>query len=151
MTQRESTDGIKIKTKELAKAASRIAELNNIIKKIYEDNISGKLNDELFAKFQEDYGSEHSSLMEKKMALEIEIEALKDKISNVQSFMELIETYGEITELTADIARRLIDRIMVHEAYSQYNDDERPKRGSRKNYTQKVQILLNCIGEYNPK
>ncbi|MCL2225554.1 MAG: DUF4368 domain-containing protein, partial [Defluviitaleaceae bacterium] len=73
------------------------------------------------------------------------------KISNVQSFMELIETYGEITELTADIARRLIDRIVVHEAYSQYNDDERPKRGSRKNYTQKVQILLNCIGEFNPK
>jgi len=124
--QQKSVDDAKAKTKELARTESRKVELNKIIKQLYEDNIRGKLCDDLFAKFQEDYGREHSELAEKTRILASELKALQSNPACNRNFAELID--AQMAELTADIARRFIDKIVVHE----------------KNITQNIEIFLNC-------
>ena len=46
----------------LAQSQKRIAELDVIIKRLYEDNISGKLSDERFIKLSRDYELEQTNL-----------------------------------------------------------------------------------------
>jgi hypothetical protein len=152
MSQRESDEAIKTKIKELTKAERRTNELDNIIKRLYEDNISGKLNDTLFAKFLHDYESEHSGLAEKMVLLKAGIEELQGKMADVQSFLSLAENHGEVVELTADVARRFIDRIVVHEVSIEEDTTEKTARGTfRQRRIQEVQVFINCIGEFSPE
>ena len=149
MTQRDSAEAIKIKISERAKLERRIAELDNIIKRLYEDNVSGKLKDEFFTKFLKDYETEHSGVSEKITLLTIEIEELQSKMANVQSFMRLVETHGDVTELTADVARRFIDKIVVHEVAIEEDTSVKTARGTfRQRRIQRVQVFINCIGEF---
>jgi len=149
MTQRESTDAIKLKTSELTKAERRIAELDNIIKRLYEDNINGKLNDNLFAKFQKDYEDEYSGLTEKVVVLGAGIEELQSKITDIQGFIKMAEECGEVTELTSDIARRFIDKIVVHESTTVTDAENLTTKGKpRQKRVQEVQVYINCIGEF---
>ena len=149
ITQRDCEDAIKLKSSELAKLERRVAELDNIIKRLYEDNISGKIKDEFFTKFLKDYETEQSALSDKKAPLLNEIEKLQDKTANVQSFVRLAKSYGEVTELTADVARRFIDKIVVHEAVIEEDTDSKKRRGRfQKKRTQEVHVFLNCIGEF---
>lgn len=149
MSQRDSIDSIKLKTSELAKAERRIAELDNIIKRTYEDNISGKLNDSLFAKFQKDYEDEYSLITEKAEILKADIEKLRGKMADIQSFMKLVEEHGDVTELTADVARRFIDKIVVHEATTILDTESKTQKGKpRQKRKQDVRVFINCIGEF---
>ena len=149
MNSQESADSIKTKSAELAKAERRIAELDNIIKRTFEANISGKLNDSLFAKFQKDYEDEYSLLMDKVELLNDEIEKLRGKMANIQSFIKLVETHGDVTELTADVARRFIDKIVVHEAVTVLDTENKTMKGKpRQMRKQNVRVFINCIGEF---
>ena len=150
MSRQESADSIKHKITELTKAERRIAELDNIIKRLYEDNINGKLNDSLFAKFQKDYEDEYPALMEKAELLRVEIMELQNKMADIQSFLKLAEEHSDVTELTADVARRFIDRIVVHEAMTGLDTENKTIKGKpRHKRVQDVQVYINCIGEYN--
>ena len=105
-----------------------------------------------FAKFQTDYSAERSDIVAKTAILEAEIEELQGKMANVQSFMELAENYGDVTELTADVARRFIDKIVVHEAVIE-EDIARGKLNGRyrQKRIQEVRVFINCIDEFVPK
>jgi hypothetical protein len=71
-----------------------------------------------------------------------EIDELKSKTTNLQSFMKLVERAGEITELTDEIARAFIERVEVHEA--------KIKEGSvRVKESQEVEIYLSYIGKFD--
>ena len=152
MTSKESEGAIKAKMSELRKVESRLVELDNIIKRSYEDNIRGKLSDSLFEKFQNDYKNEYAALETKQILLNSEIEELQSKIANVQGFMALAESFGKITELTADVARRFIDRITVHEHSIEFDYNDKTARGTwRQIRKQEVQVFINCIGEFRPE
>jgi len=94
MTQKESANAIKLKTSELTKVECRINEMDNIVKRLYEDNVNGKLTDALFIKFSKDYETEHSSLTLKISTLKTEIDELQNKMVNLQQFMNLVDNYG---------------------------------------------------------
>ena len=133
---------IRKKTAELEKAEKRIVELDRIISRIYEDNINGKLGDDRFEKMLAGYEEEQSTLSEAVKILPEEIAELKSKTANLQSFMNLVARHGEISELTEEIARTFIERIVVHEAT--YPDGVK----SKKNRTQQVEIYLSYIGQF---
>ena len=141
---RESEKAIKTKTTELNKADRRIAELDRIIKRTYEDHIAEKLNYERFAKMLTDFETEQSDLVSRTEALRAEVEELRSKTANAQTFIKLAERHTEITEMTAELARTFIDRIIVHEAVKVDN----PKRKGHQMRTQVIHIFLNCIGEF---
>lgn len=142
-TIKDGERAIKGKTSELAKADRRIAELDKIIKRIYEDNVAGKLSDERFTKMLGDYEAEQEELVSGTETLRAEVEEIRGKTANLQSFMNIVERCSDISELTADVARTFVDRIVVHEPV--YRADKPKVKES-----QEIHIYLNFIGEFNP-
>jgi DNA invertase Pin-like site-specific DNA recombinase len=123
---------------EISKTERRIAELDKILKRLYEDNISGKLKDELFEKFLTEYDDEQTALKTTLTVLHENVEELKSKTANLESFFKLIDRHSEINELTAEVARLFIQRIIVHEPIK--------IPGTRLNLSQQVDIYFNHIG-----
>jgi hypothetical protein len=144
-TDKESEKTMRKKAAELVKADSRIEELDKIIKRIYEDNVAGKLSDERFSKMLADYETEQKSLSLGAEGLRAEVEELKSKAADVQSFLKLVDRFADITELTADVARTFIEKVVVHEAVYAEN-------GKKKTYhakiSQEIHVFFNCIGEF---
>lgn len=101
------------KRREFAKSEKRIAELDVLFQRIYEDNVSGKLTDEHFAIMSANYEAEQKSLKEAVTMLRNEIEAQDDKTANVLAFVEKVKQYTEIKERTLAIVNEFIDYIMV--------------------------------------
>lgn len=120
----------------LADAEKRIAELDNIFKRLYEDNISGKLSDDRFHKLSTDYEKEQHDLQSQSASLHAEIEAEESKSANVDRFLSVVERYTEIPELTPCILHEFIEKIVVHAASD-------PKG---KNRTQEIDIYYKGIG-----
>lgn len=98
---------------ELAKSEKRIAELDVLFQRIYEDNVSGKLSDERFSIMSASYEAEQKTLKEVLPQLKADIEMQDDKIANVLTFVEKVKRYTEIKELTPAIVNEFIDYIMV--------------------------------------
>jgi len=127
----------------MVKQEQRISELDNIINRIYEDHIAGTLSQERFKKMLEGYEAEQKTLTTTAEALQTEVQELKGKSLNVHSFMKLVEQHGdvEITELTSDLARTFIEKIIVHEGVFE-NANRKSKR------TQEVHVYFSYIGEF---
>ena len=101
------------KRRELAKSEKRIAELDILFQRIYEDNVVGKLSDERFATMSANYETEQKALKESLVQLKANIEMQNDKAANVSEFVEKVRRYMEIKELTPAIINEFIDCIMV--------------------------------------
>ncbi len=122
------------KRQELAKAEKRIAELDLLFQRIYEDNISGKLSDERFSKLSTSYEAEQRDLTDQVQALHAELD--QAQAVNVAQFIALVKKYAEIQELTPAIVNEFIKRIVVHA----------PDTSSGKRI-QKIEIEYNFVGE----
>lgn len=101
------------KRRELSKSQKRIAELDVLFQRIYEDNVSGKLSDERFSIMSASYEAEQKTLKEVLDQLKADIETQDDKTANVSAFVEKVRRYTEIRELTPAIVNEFIDYIMV--------------------------------------
>ncbi|MCL2817845.1 MAG: recombinase family protein [Clostridiales bacterium] len=132
---------LKAKTSQLAKDEKRITELDAIINRIYEDHVAGKLGDDRFNKMLATYESEQSALAAEAETLRTEIAAEKERADGIEKFLKLCETYTDFTELTADIARTFIEKIVVHEAVKA--PGHKYKRES-----QQIDIHFTFIGEF---
>jgi len=122
-------------TVELEKANQRISELDRIIKKIYEDNVAGRLSDERFDTMYADYEKEQADLKARIAELIAFLESEKEKSSSVERFLGLVRKYTDVSELTAEIVRVFIDRIVVHQA-----------EGRGKARKQRIDVFWNFIG-----
>ena len=131
---------LKAKTAQLAKAEKRIAELDTIISRIYEDHVAGKLSDSRFDKMLSTYESEQAALTKEAETLRTEIAAEKERADGIGKFLTLCETYTEFTELTAEVARTFIEKIVVHEAV--HAPGHKYKKES-----QQIDIHFTFIGE----
>lgn len=101
------------KRRELSKSEKRIAELDVLFQRIYEDNVSGKLSDERFSIMSASYEAEQKTLKEALIQLKAETEMQDDKTANVSAFVEKVKHYTETKELTPAIVNEFIDYIMV--------------------------------------
>ncbi len=133
---------IKSKTIELAKVEHRKKELDTIINRLYEDHVIGKLSEERFNKMLESYEKEQSTLTSSTNMLRTDIDDLKRKTANLQSFMQIARQYGKITELTEEAARAYIEKVVVHEAVFETGT-------KRKKVSQQVDVYLTYIGQFN--
>ena len=133
---RQRNQDLAKRQKTLADAEKRIAELDTIFKRLYEDTISGKLSDERFQKLSTDYEKEQHQLQDVAAALRDEIEAEEQKSANVERFLSVVERYTEIPELTPCILHEFVEKIVVHAASD-------PKG---KNRTQEIDIYYKGIG-----
>ena len=111
------------KRRELEKAKKRIAEIDKLIQRIYEDNVIGKLSDERFATLSNTYETEQKKLKEKLPEMESYLEAETDKTVNLQKFIQKVKAITEPTELTGEFVHEFIDKIVVSAA--RYLDGKR--------------------------
>ena len=133
---RQRNRGLAKRQKTLVYAEKRIAELDTIFKRLYEDTISGKLSDERFQKLSVGYEQEQHQLQEVAATLRGEIEAEERKSANVERFLSVVERYTEIPELTPCILHEFIEKIVVHAASD----------SKGKNRTQEIDIYYKGIG-----
>ena len=125
----------KLKEKELAALQARDEELDGLFERIYEDNVSGKLSDERFAKMSRRYEEEQKELSEKIKALRSEMDKLSSKTMTADMFISTVRKYTRAKKLTHRMLNELIDRIEVHQA--EKIDGE---------WVQKLNIHYNCVG-----
>ena len=137
MDLKERNRGLAKKKKLLTESEKRIAELDNIFMRLYEDNISGKLTDERFRKLSQNYENEQSSLKDQVVLLREEIEKVESQCANVDRFLSIVERYTEIPELTPHILHEFVDKIVVHSASDPH---------SRTKRRQEIDIYYKGIG-----
>ena len=111
--QTESKAILKAKGKQLEKAEKRIQELDRLFVRTYEDNVSGKLSDERFASMSRGYEEEQQDLKEAADTLRKEIEVQEQQNQNLDQFIERIQKFTALEELTPYVAHELIKAIYV--------------------------------------
>jgi hypothetical protein len=121
--------------RKLTQAQSRIAELDHIIQRLYEDNVSEKLTDERFMKLSQGYEQEQSSLQSQTNALTEQIETQEQHILDLSRFLTRVRKHTLVTELTPTLLNELVERIEVHA----------PDKSSGKR-CQQVEVCFNFIG-----
>ena len=93
----------------------RKAELDAIFKKLYEDSVLGRITAEQFQMLSTSYTDEQAKLTESLPQREAEIQRLKETVSNTAAFLDKAKRYTDIQELTPELLRLFIQKIMVHE------------------------------------
>ena len=126
---------IKENLRKLSAAEERIKALDKIIQSLYEDKVAGILSEERYLKLSDTYETEQADLTEKAQMLKAEIEKDKKEKDEILDFLCLVEKYSSIEELTPEIIRSFVDRIIVHE-----------KRKENGHYRQEIEIVYNFIG-----
>lgn len=101
---------------ELSKTTARIEEINGIIRKLYEDNVKGKMTDERFDFLAKSYETEQTELRAKTEELKKIIAATEQDNDNLKKFLKIVERYLCIEELTPEILHSFIDKIYIDEA-----------------------------------
>ena len=108
--QAEQTDR-KLKEKELQTLLARDEELDGLFERIYEDNVSGKLSDDRFAKMSRRYEDEQKELAEKIKKLRSEIEKQSSRSMTTDMFIGLVRKYTRARKLTPRMLNELIEKI----------------------------------------
>lgn len=103
------------KRRELSKAKKRIAEIDALIQKIYEDNASGKLSDERYATLSLSYEEEQKTLKAAVPEMQAYLETETDKTESLQRFIQKVKQVTELKALTPELIHEFVDRIVVHE------------------------------------
>ena len=101
--------------KESAQCERRIAELDAILKKLYEDRVFGVIPVERYASMSADYEAEVKKLKDRHLELQSMMQSIKEHSLNANDFANLVEQYADITKLDAELLNVLIEKIIVHE------------------------------------
>lgn len=126
----------KLKEKELKTLLARDEELDGLFERIYEDNVSGKLSDDRFAKMSRRYEDEQKELAEKIKKLRSEIEKQSSQAMTTDMFISLVRKYTRARKLTPRMLNELVEKIEVYNAEKIDGVWE-----------QRLRIHYNCVGE----
>ena len=128
----------RLKEKELKSLLARDDELDGLFERIYEDNVSGKLSDDRFAKMSRRYEEEQKELSEKIKKLRSEIEKQSSRATSTDMFVSIVRKYTRARKLTPRMLNELVEKIEVYNA--EKIDGE---------WVQRLRIHYNCVGEMN--
>jgi len=104
---------IKDLSSELKKLTARDGELDRILKRLYEDRVSGEISDDMFRKLLAEYEQEQSDVQAKIADTEQKIEDTKANHKDTASWIKLIQNYIRIKELDRAVLCELVDKIVV--------------------------------------
>jgi DNA invertase Pin-like site-specific DNA recombinase len=124
--------------KQIAKNERRVAELDTLFRKTYEDNANGKLSDKRFEQITAEYEKEQAELEILNAQMQAELDEFNADGEKADSFIKLVKRYTEFEELTTAMLNEFINQIFVHKA-------EKNEYGER---TQVVDIHFNFIGNF---
>jgi len=107
--------------KEKQRMESRIKELDNIIRCLYEDRVTGRISPERYDTMSAGYEQEQASLREELAELTAQIEEMDLREKYVREFIEKAKAYVEMPVLTPELLSVFIKRIDVMEKEEKYS------------------------------
>ena len=125
------------KKRELDGLLARDRELDTLFERLYEDNVSGKIDDARFAKMAKRYEQEQGENAGRIKALRLEVKKLEEKRMDVDDFLETVRHYTNAAKITKRMVAELIDHIEVYPAVKEDGVTN-----------QRVTIHYNCIGTF---
>lgn len=125
------------KKRELDGLLARNRELDTLFERLYEDNVSGKIDDARFAKMAKRYEQEQGENAGRIKALRLEVKKLEEKRMDVDDFLETVRHYTNAAKITKRMVAELIDHIEVYPAVKEDGVTN-----------QRVTIHYNCIGAF---
>lgn len=128
---------IRRQEKELAAMRKRKAELDAIFKKLYEDSVLSRITTEQFQMLSSSYTEEQNQIAAGIPQKEADIiQRLRETVSGTDGFLDKAKRYMDITELTPELLRLFIEKIVVHKKEVKWS----------KHAPQTVEIYYNGIG-----
>ncbi len=121
----------------IAQAEKRHAELDVLVKKLYEANATGKLPDKHFSRLLAGYDEEQASLEASMTEWQEQIDNWNAGQLKTDSFIALAKRYTDFSELTTPMLNEFIEKIIVHEGEG---------RGNQRR--QRLDIYFNFIGAF---
>jgi hypothetical protein len=136
----QSAETAKARKEQLAKSQKRHAELDAIIKRLYEDKVTGSLSAKRFDALSSEYEDEQENLELQITGLQAGLDRFDDDSDKAERFIKIVRKYTDFTELTPAMLNEFVDKIIVHEA-----------EGARQGYGrfQRVEIWLTFIGKFD--
>ena len=127
------------KTKaELKRLSERQEEIGKIIRKLYEDNVCGRITDERFDFLAKSYDDEGNELKTKIQELKNALASSVQEEEKLSKFLKVVKSYTKIEELTPEILNSFIEKIYIGET---------EKYDGRK--MQEVEIIYKFVGAIN--
>ena len=114
----------------------RTDELTRLIRKLYEDNVSGRLSDTIFEQMLSDFEAESSDLTEIISQDQQELERISRETINAEKFLSLVRKYTDFSELTPAMINEFVEKILVHQA-----------QGKGASRIQEIEIFFNFVGK----
>ncbi len=132
----ENRKELSAKQREYDRLTKRMTELNALFKRLYEDNVLGRITNEHFRMLSDGYTDEQKEISAALPEFEKEIQGLKETVSNVDKFISMAKKYTRITELTPEILHTFVSKIVIHERTERY----------KQNSEQQIDIYFRYIG-----
>ncbi len=127
------------KTKaDLKRLHERQEDIGRIIRKLYEDNVCGRITDERFDFLAKSYEDEGNDLKMKIQELKNALASSVQEEEKLSKFLKVVKSYTKIEELTPEILNSFIEKIYIGET---------EKYDGRK--MQEVEIIYKFVGAIN--
>ena len=124
--------------RKITQARKRSAELDGLIKKLYESYAAGMITESRFKTLIGDYEKEQAEVNALIGTEQEQLDSYEADSEKVTQFMALAKKYTDFSELTAQMIYEFVDRIIVHAP--EKIDGER---------VQEVEIRLKYIGSFD--
>jgi uncharacterized membrane-anchored protein YhcB (DUF1043 family) len=121
--------------REFDRSKARFDEVEQIVKRLFEQNALGVIPDDRFTAFLGEYTDEQSDLQAKIDKLQTQLDKQKPNAEGAELFFGMIEKYTDVEELTTKVITDLIDHIVIYE-----------HTGDAKNWRQRVDIFYRFAG-----
>ena len=130
-------EAVKDCRKQIVQAKKRHAELDGLVKKLYEANATGKLPDKHFSRLLAEYDEEQAALEASMTEWQKMIDNWNADRVRMTEFIDLAKRYTDFSELTTPILNEFIEKIVVHEG-----------NGRGKQRRQRLDFYFNFIGAF---
>ena len=100
--------------KKLEQAKKRLADLDVIISRLYEDYVLGNLSQDRYKKMAADYEDEQERLKLEIEVIEEWVEQREEMNDGLDAFIALTQKYVDVEELTQTIVNEYIKKIIVY-------------------------------------
>lgn len=122
----------------ITKAEHRTKDIDALIRKIYEDNIAGRLSDKMLENLLKGYEKEKNELEEEQKDCQQQLDSAEKQADNTNHFIELAKKYTDFSELTPAMVNEFVSKIIVHRPFE--------LNGTR---AVQVEVYLNYIGKFD--
>ena len=134
--QPEQTKQLK---KGIAAKNKRVAELDRLLKKLYENYALEKIPEERFDALSAEYESEQTQLEKAVLEEQRQLDEIQSGEDKIEQFMALVECYRDCTEYSDEVLRQFVEKVIVHETVKD-EDGERSRE---------IEVYLNFIGKFD--